>query len=136
MQRLLGGVGLGHRPELAADLLARRLPVDFLEIVAESCSQPRALREAAALGEMWPLALLASMPLDRVGMLHVAGGALEHGFYYDTHAHALSEAVLALTARALEWCGRSVPILLERDADFGCVDALAEELRRLHVLLD
>lgn len=51
------GVGLGFRPELAAHLLAGRLRPDFLELVAEGCLSPARLREAAALGQMWPLAL-------------------------------------------------------------------------------
>lgn len=46
-----------------------------------------------------PLALLRSYPLEAVGMLHLAGGAWEHGFYADTHAHAVPEAVFDSSAR-------------------------------------
>jgi len=34
-----------------------------------------------------PHALLARMPLERVAYAHVAGGAVQHGVYLDTHAH-------------------------------------------------
>lgn len=76
-----------------------------------------------------PLALLASYPLENVAMLHVAGGVLEHDFYFDTHAHAVPEAVFALVEQVL--ARRSVPVLLERDANFGAADAIFVELQRL-----
>lgn len=80
-----------------------------------------------------PEALLAEYPLDRVAMLHVAGGVWEHGFYYDTHAHPIPPEVLALTARALERVG-PVPILLERDAGFERVEDVLDEVARLRAL--
>ena len=48
-----------------------------------------------------PLAVLAAYPLERVAMIHVAGGVVEDGFYFDTHAHPIPPAVLALVARVL-----------------------------------
>ena len=43
-------VGLGLRPQLAADLLAAPETVDLVEVIAERCLQSRrALREARAL---------------------------------------------------------------------------------------
>ncbi|MBL9105577.1 MAG: DUF692 domain-containing protein [Myxococcales bacterium] len=50
-------VGIGWRPELAADLL-RRPPAgpEFIEVVAENCFvSPAAWREAAALRALWPV---------------------------------------------------------------------------------
>jgi len=77
-----------------------------------------------------PAAVLAQFPLERVAMLHVAGGVVEDGFYFDTHAHAVPEPVFDLVARV-----RSVkpatPVLLERDADFDAPDAILAELDRL-----
>lgn len=53
---LARAVGIGHRPEIATDLLMRRDLVGFCEIVAETCfSQRRARREAQALTEVWPV---------------------------------------------------------------------------------
>jgi uncharacterized protein (UPF0276 family) len=64
-----------------------------------------------------PLQLLRSYPLERVGMIHLAGGRVRDGFYIDTHAHPLPAAVLELLAAALPRCG-PVPIIIERDAEF------------------
>lgn len=262
--RLSGGVGLGHRPEIAVDLLTAPETVDFVEVVAESCfSQKELRREALALSRRWPVIphgvklslgsadgidearakrlgaltreldaplvsehvsftrggtheighltqlprsreavrvlarnvararrflpdvplllenvafsfawpddemdeatfyrevvaatgcdllldvgnlyanavnegldparVLAAYPLDRIAMLHVAGGVLECGFYYDTHAHPISDAVYALVEQAVSACP-GVPILLERDAGFGAFAELAAEVARL-----
>ncbi|MBS2020322.1 MAG: DUF692 domain-containing protein [Deltaproteobacteria bacterium] len=85
-----------------------------------------------------PSAELASFPLDRVAMLHVAGGVEEHGFYFDTHAHPIPAPVLDLVARV-----PGVPVLLERDAGFdspadpprsGRVDASASILAEVALL--
>src|SRR5690348_7428399 len=48
-------VDLGHRPEIAADLLAAPEVVDFVEVVAEACfASPAAHREAVAVSRVWP----------------------------------------------------------------------------------
>ncbi|WP_437969760.1 DUF692 domain-containing protein [Sorangium sp. So ce260] len=257
----VGAVGIGFRPEIAADLLAAPAAVDFVEVVAEACfSSPAARREAAAIARIWPVVphgvklslgsasgvdldrarrlgalcrelaapvvsehvafvrgggreighltalpytieaarvvarnvaaarralpdiplllenaartlrfpddaldegsfyaevaartgcdllldvgnvyanavnagadpgeLVRSYPLDRVAMIHIAGGAREHGFYFDTHAHPVPAPVFALLAAVLARTG-PVPILLERDGDFPPFAALAAEL--------
>ncbi|AUX21234.1 hypothetical protein SOCEGT47_017140 [Sorangium cellulosum] len=74
-----------------------------------------------------PAALARSYPLDRVAMIHIAGGVREHGFYFDTHAHPVPEPVFALLAAVLDRTG-PVPILLERDGDFPPSAALAAEI--------
>src|SRR5262245_24545504 len=48
-----------------------------------------------------PACALRSYPLDKVAMVHMAGGAPSDGFYLDTHAHAVPEEVFELLARAL-----------------------------------
>ncbi|WP_437817054.1 DUF692 domain-containing protein [Sorangium sp. So ce1078] len=257
----VGAVGIGFRPEIAADLLAAPSAVDFVEVVAEACfSSPAARREASAIARIWPVVphgvklslgsasgvdldrarrlgalcrelaapvvsehvafvrgggreighltalpytieaarvvgrnvaaarrtlpdiplllenaartlrfpddaldegsfyaevvartgcdllldvgnvyangvnagadpgeLVRSYPLDRVAMIHIAGGAREHGFYFDTHAHPVPAPVFALLAAVLARTG-PVPILLERDGDFPPFAALAAEL--------
>jgi hypothetical protein len=80
-----------------------------------------------------PFELLARHPLDRVAMLHVAGGLLEDGFYFDTHAHAVPGPVLDLVARALSLAG-DVPVVLERDAAFPAFAELGGEIARLGAL--
>lgn len=79
-----------------------------------------------------PFEVLASYPLDRVAMLHVAGGVLEHGFYFDTHAHPVPEPVFALVAHVLSL--RSVPVLLERDAGYDAHAAILDEVAHLRGL--
>ncbi|WP_437592065.1 multinuclear nonheme iron-dependent oxidase [Sorangium sp. So ce1000] len=255
------GVGVGFRPELAADLLAAPGTVDFVEVVAEACfASPAARREASAIARIWPVVphgvklslgsasgidmerarrlgalcrelaapvvsehvafvrgggreighltalpytveaaravarnvaaarralpdiplllenaactlrfpgdalgegdfyaevvrrtgcdllldvgnvyanavnagvdpgeLVRSYPLDRVAMIHIAGGVVEHGFYFDTHAHPVPTPVFALLAEVLGRTG-PLPILLERDGDFPPFAELAVEL--------
>jgi hypothetical protein len=259
----LSGVGIGWRPELATDLLARRGHVDLVEVTAEACGTPAARREARAIAEAWPVVvhgvktslgsaegidrdrarklgeiarevgapcvsehvafvraggveighltgvpftheavavlarnvtaarrllpdvplllenvawsfrwpddvldegdfhrevteatgcdllldvgnlyanarnagrdpaeLLARYPLDRVAMVHVAGGIFEDGFYFDTHSHAVPDAVLDLVARVLASTG-DVPLVLERDGMFPPFTEIDAELSRL-----
>ncbi|MBL8111939.1 MAG: DUF692 domain-containing protein [Acidobacteria bacterium] len=82
-----------------------------------------------------PEALLERYPLERVGMVHVAGGVLEDdGFYVDTHAHAVPAPVHALLERLTARVG-AVPVLLERDDRFPPGDELAREIAALEALL-
>jgi len=69
-----------------------------------------------------PAAVIREFPLEHVGMLHIAGGLFEDGFYLDSHAHAVPDAVFDLLAIAFE-ARPDLPVLLERDAHFG--DGLA-----------
>ena len=64
-----------------------------------------------------PFAVLAAYPLDRVAMVHVAGGVSEDGFYFDTHAQAVPEPVFELLGHLVERIG-PVPVVLERDDGF------------------
>jgi uncharacterized protein (UPF0276 family) len=76
-----------------------------------------------------PQAVLAAFPLERVRMAHVAGGVVEQGFYLDTHAHAVPQAVFGLVTRLLH-ANPTVPLLLERDANFDSFD-LASDMQTL-----
>lgn len=73
-----------------------------------------------------PAAVLASFPLDRVAMLHVAGGVREHGFYFDTHAHPVPSEVFDLVASV-----PNVPVLLERDAGLDAHAQILAEVAQL-----
>lgn len=77
-----------------------------------------------------PRVLLESYPLDAVAMIHVAGGRLDDGFWFDTHAHDLSAEVLELLAIAIAHCG-AVPVVLERDDDFPEFAQTRRELETL-----
>ncbi|HEU4731253.1 MAG TPA: DUF692 domain-containing protein [Kofleriaceae bacterium] len=79
-----------------------------------------------------PSEVLAGYPLDRVAMVHVAGGVVEHGFYYDTHAHPVPDRVFDLVAR-VRAARPDVPVMIERDANFAFPE-LAGELARLREL--
>jgi uncharacterized protein (UPF0276 family) len=81
-----------------------------------------------------PVRELLSFPLERVAMAHVAGGAQIDGFYMDTHAHAVPEAVFELAA-VLRKARPSCAILIERDAHFDAFD-MEGELDRLRTLAD
>lgn len=77
-----------------------------------------------------PLAVARNFPLDRVGMIHLAGGVFEDGFYFDTHAHPVPDAVFEVLAAVLA-VNPEVPILLERDAHFDAgIAPLLSELDR------
>jgi hypothetical protein len=77
-----------------------------------------------------PLAVLCRYPLDRVAMLHLAGGVWDAGFYYDTHAAPIGEPILQLLGQFVARRG-PVPMLIERDAEFGGFADLRAELERL-----
>lgn len=76
-----------------------------------------------------PLAVAGTFPLESVGMIHIAGGMLENGFYLDDHAHPIADDVFAVLERVLERSG-PVPIVLERDARFPPFSELSAELAR------
>jgi uncharacterized protein len=77
-----------------------------------------------------PAAALAAFPLERVEMVHVAGGRREGDFYFDTHAHAVPEEVFALVEQ-VRVARPGVPVVLERDAAFPPFAETAAELARL-----
>jgi len=81
-----------------------------------------------------PAQALREHPLDRVGMVHVAGGIMEHGFFLDTHAHPIPEAVFGLLETLLRETG-PLPVVLERDQGFPPFAELAAEVDRLRGLI-
>ncbi len=74
-----------------------------------------------------PAKLLDALPADRVGYLHVAGGAEHDGLYHDTHTDPTPPEVLELVAHV---CRRSTPlaVMLERDGHYPPAAALLAEL--------
>lgn len=74
-----------------------------------------------------PLEALREFPVESAAMVHVAGGVFEHGFYFDTHAHPVPDAVFDLLAQVFARAP-DVPVLLERDANLesGIAPLIAE----------
>src|SRR5690606_6756766 len=79
-----------------------------------------------------PREVLLAYPLERVGMVHVAGGVREDGFYFDTHAHPVPADVIALVGELLAR-RPDVPVMIERDANISFAE-LAGELAALRAL--
>ncbi|MBB5894588.1 DUF692 domain-containing protein [Kutzneria kofuensis] len=81
-----------------------------------------------------PAEFLATLPLERLAYVHVAGGVERDGLYHDTHAHAMPDAVLGLLG---DLCARVDPpgVLLERDDDYPPDAELAAELAAIRAVL-
>lgn len=75
-----------------------------------------------------PRGQLARMPLDHVAYVHVAGGFTDpDGVYWDTHAHDMTDDVLALLEHVVDLLGPGgPPVLLERDTDVDAAIVRAE----------
>jgi uncharacterized protein len=81
-----------------------------------------------------PRALIAAMPLKRVGEIHLAGfsrdsDGIGDDLLIDSHGSPVDEAVWGLYAWAVSQIG-PVPTLLERDNDVPRFEILAEEANR------
>lgn len=81
-----------------------------------------------------PHDLLRSYPLERVAMVHIAGGALRNGLYVDTHCHAVPPEVFRLLEALVQTIGPR-PVLLERDGRFPPFLELVGELATSRSLL-
>ena len=74
-----------------------------------------------------PYELLDQLPLDRIGYVHVAGGAEHDGLYHDTHTDPTPPEVLDLVTAL---CERQRPpaLMLERDGHYPAATVLRAEL--------
>lgn len=81
-----------------------------------------------------PRALLRSYPLNRVAMVHIAGGAWREGFYVDTHCHPTPAPVFDLLAELVRIRG-PLPVVLERDGRYPAFSELASELAQAQQIL-
>lgn len=77
-----------------------------------------------------PKQVLLNFPLEYVGMVHLAGGVHEHGFYLDTHAHTVPDTVFELLDILCERRGR-IPVILERDSLFPPFVELEKEVQHI-----
>ena len=80
-----------------------------------------------------PRELLESYPLERTAQIHIAGGCLEGGFYFDTHGHAVGDEVFELLELVMRKVG-PVPIVLERDEHIPRLEALSREVDRARAI--
>lgn len=76
-----------------------------------------------------PHAAIECYPLERVAMVHMAGGVVEGGFYFDTHAHPVPDGAFALLPHVFARAG-DVPVLIERDSNFPSFEDLLAETDR------
>lgn len=74
-----------------------------------------------------PDEVLAELPLERLGYVHVAGGVEREGVWHDTHTHPVPAPVLDLLAD-LSGRARLPGVLLERDGAYPTGAELAGEL--------
>jgi uncharacterized protein (UPF0276 family) len=82
-----------------------------------------------------PIAYLESLPLERVGEVHLAGGVVQGGQYVDSHTRPVPEESWEL----LEWLASRTPVravIIERDDDLPPFDDLLAEVRRARKILD
>jgi hypothetical protein len=83
-----------------------------------------------------PTRWLDRIPLDRVAYVHVAGGVPGcDGFYHDTHEHPVADPALALLAEVSARIP-GVPILLERDGNFGTREQIEAELGAIAAIVE
>lgn len=76
-----------------------------------------------------PRVALSSFPLEAVAMIHIAGGREIDGYWFDTHADPVGEAVFGLLSEVFARIGPR-PTLLERDDAFPATSELFDELAR------
>lgn len=78
---------------------------------------------------------IATIPLQKIQYVHIAGGVHRNKMYHDTHAHALHSRPLEVLS---ELCKVSPPpaVLLERDDRFGSPAELLAELALIREVVD
>ena len=82
-----------------------------------------------------PIGYLESLPLERVGEVHLAGGVVHDGQYVDSHTRPVPEESWAL----LEWLAPRTPVravIIERDDDLPPFEDLLAEVARAQAILD
>ncbi len=82
-----------------------------------------------------PLRFIDSIPAERVGYIHLAGGIKEHGEWVDSHSNAVHDEVFELLDYLL---ARAAPIavIIERDTNFAGAEAeLRADLGRVRQIV-
>jgi uncharacterized protein (UPF0276 family) len=73
---------------------------------------------------------IRSLPADRIGAVHLAGGSTIGPRLLDDHLHAVPEAVFELLALVAELAPRPLTVIVERDGAYPPFSVLAGELDR------
>jgi hypothetical protein len=82
-----------------------------------------------------PEEFLRSIPVERVGQLHLAGYETQGDVLLDTHARPVSDETWTLFRRVVELIGPSSP-LVEWDAEIPSLDRLLQEAGMAQRLMD
>lgn len=82
-----------------------------------------------------PLAFIDSLPLDRVGQLHLAGFEQDGDILLDTHAKPVADETWALYREVLKRIGPT-SALIEWDAEIPSLDRLLQEADMAQRLMD
>lgn len=77
---------------------------------------------------------LASLPLERVVQVHLAGGVEGAGIWYDTHSTAVPEPVWDLFECLVTAVGLPAA-MLERDSELGATAEIVNDIERIHSVL-
>ncbi len=70
---------------------------------------------------------LNQFPMEAIAGLHIAGHEIDEGWYVDSHMHAISEEVIALTREVLSRSPAAF-IVMERDNNSATYDHLMSEI--------
>lgn len=74
-----------------------------------------------------PYEFIKKLPLDRVVEIHLAGGAFEHGIFFDTHSHPIPSQVWEL----FDFICKKVSfkaVIIERESDLENFDDILKEI--------
>jgi uncharacterized protein (UPF0276 family) len=80
-------------------------------------------------------AVIARLPPDRIGAVHLAGGRRLAGRVLDDHLHAVPAAVYELLALVGEHAARPLTVILERDGRYPPLTELLDELDQARAAL-
>jgi uncharacterized protein (UPF0276 family) len=80
-------------------------------------------------------AVVASLPPDRIGAVHLAGGRRLKGRVLDDHLHAVPAEVYELLALVAAHASRPLTVVLERDGKYPPMPVLLDELGRARAAL-
>lgn len=82
-----------------------------------------------------PWTFLTQLPKERVRYIHMAGHEkVSEDLLIDTHGSPIIDPVYHLFSAALNWLGRDVPVLLERDFNIPDLKELEQEILALRAI--
>jgi uncharacterized protein (UPF0276 family) len=88
-----------------------------------------------------PLAFLATIPLDRISCIHLAGGSWitapdgDKRYLLDDHLHAVEQPVYDLLSEVAARTAQPLTVVLERDGAYPPMPVLLDELDRARAAL-